>query len=106
MLDFYLLADSEPKPSPERLRQLPKAGELSADEFEQLQTQRIIERRLDYEQDFRWSSGVVNMKLQLLLHRHPQLKPSAAVAETPEQRLLLLLLNASAAGTGLLAIAD
>ena len=106
MLAFYLLADSAPKPSPDRLRQLPKAGELSAEEFEQLQAQRIIESRLDYEQDFRWSSGVVNMKLQLLLHRHPQLKPSATATETPEQRLLLLLLNASAASTGLLAIAD
>ncbi|KUG06309.1 hypothetical protein [Solirubrum puertoriconensis] len=104
MLDFYLLDDAAPRPSPARLAELPKAGQLSAEDFTDLQEQRIIEKRLDYWQDFRWSNGIVNMKLQMLLHRHPQLSPASLQADTPAQRLFLLLLNASAAHTGLLAI--
>ncbi|AYA38307.1 hypothetical protein D3Y59_15420 [Hymenobacter oligotrophus] len=104
MLDFYLLEDDALRPSPARLAELPKAGQLSADDFTDLQNQRIIEKRLDHWQDFRWSNGIVNMKLQLLLHRYPQLTPATPLADTPEQRLFLLLLNASAANTGLLAI--
>lgn len=104
MLDFYLLPDDAPRPSPARLTELPKAGELSAEDFQQLQAQRIIEGRLDYDHDFRWSSGVVQMKLQLLLHQHPQLRPHDV--SRPEQRLLVVLLNASSAESGLLAIAD
>ena len=103
MLSFYLLADGTLTPSQNRLEELPKAGELSAGDFRELQAQRIIEGRLDYEHDFRWSSGVVQMRLQLLLLQHPQLRPDAA--STPEQRLFVLLLNASAAESGLLAIA-
>ncbi|OON70583.1 hypothetical protein [Hymenobacter sp. CRA2] len=104
MLTFYLLADDAPRPGRTKLDELPKAGELSAEDFVQLQAQRILESRLDAEQDFRWSSGVAQMKLQLLLHRHPQLRPNNA--STPEQRFFVLLLNASAADSGLLAIAD
>lgn len=104
MLALYLLPDDAPRPSATRLEELPKAGELSADDFWTLQAQRIIESRLSYDQDFRWSSGVVQMKLQLLLHQHPELRPSGV--STPAQRLLVLLLNASAAETGLLAVAD
>ncbi|GAB3828391.1 hypothetical protein [Hymenobacter jeollabukensis] len=104
MLTFYLLPDEAPRPSRMRLDELPKAGELSAEDFAELQAQRIIEGRLDYDQDFRWSNGVAQMKLQLLLHRHPQLRPNDV--STPEQRLFVLLLNASAADQGLLAIAD
>ncbi|RTQ53493.1 hypothetical protein EJV47_01775 [Hymenobacter gummosus] len=104
MLAFYLLPDDAPRPGPPRLEELPKAGELSAEDFRELQAQRIIEGRLSYEQDFRWSSGVAQMKLQLLLHRHPQLRPDDA--STPEQRLFVLLLNASAADSGLLAVAE
>jgi hypothetical protein len=105
MLAFYLLADEAPRPSRIKLDELPKAGELSAEDFAQLQEQRILEARLDFEQDFRWSSGVVHLKLQLLLHRHPQLTPTAAT-DSVEQRFFVLLLNASAAHSGLLAIAD
>ena len=104
MLAFYLLPDDAARPSAARLEELPKAGELSAADFELLQQQRIIESRLSPEQDFRWSSGVTQMKLQLLLHRHPQLRPNDV--STAEQRLFVVLLNASAAEAGLLAIAD
>ncbi|QHJ08724.1 hypothetical protein GUY19_16085 [Hymenobacter busanensis] len=86
------------------MAELPKAGQLSAEDFAHLQKQRIIEVRLDYHQDFRWSSSVVKMKLQLLLHQHPQLRPENA--STPEQRLFVVLLNASTADSGLLAAAD
>lgn len=103
MLAFYLLPDTAPRPSASRLTELPRAGELSAGDFQALQAQRIIESRLSYDQDFRWSGGVVRMKLQLLLHQSPELRPSDA--STPAQRLLVVLLNASAADAGLLAVA-
>lgn len=59
MLRFYPLPDDAPQPSPSRLEELPLAGELSDEDFRQLQEQRIIEGRLSYEQGFRWSHGVV-----------------------------------------------
>lgn len=104
MLSFYLLADTTPRPSLIRLAELPKAGELSAEDFRELQQQRIIESRLSVDQDFQWSSGVVRMKLQLLLHQNPELRPRDA--STAAQRLFVVLLNASAADSGLLVVAD
>ncbi|GAA4378012.1 hypothetical protein [Hymenobacter koreensis] len=106
MLDFYLLDDGAAIPNPVRLAELPKAGELSEEEFTHLQKLRIIETRLDFYHNFRWSSDMVTMKLQLLLRRYPDLTPASATPDAEAQRFFLILLNASSASTGLLAIAD
>ncbi|TGE20318.1 hypothetical protein E5K00_20140 [Hymenobacter aquaticus] len=105
MLDFYCIADAKPTPRPAELSDLTLAGQLSEADFEHLQQVRIIESRLSYYDDFRWSSSVVKIKMQLLLHQQPEL-PSTAALATPEHTLFLILLNASAQQAGLVASAE
>jgi hypothetical protein len=105
MLRFYIVADERPNPRPTELSAMAVAGELAEEAFENLQRKRIIETRLSYYQNFRWSSTLVKMKLQLLLHQHPQLHTATAAA-TSEQQLFFILLNASAQHAGLIAIAE
>lgn len=104
MLRFYLLADEAPTPRPTGLEQLPPAGQLPEETWAQLQQARLIEGRLDLQLGFRWSSQAVGAKVQLLLQQFPQTRPAAGAEATPEQQLLLILLNASAQQTGLFAL--
>ncbi|UOQ73806.1 hypothetical protein [Hymenobacter cellulosilyticus] len=59
---------------------------------------------MSYYTDFRWSSTLVKMKLQLLLHQQPTL-PSTPEAISPEQTFFFILMNASAQQAGLVAVA-
>jgi len=65
MLDFYLLDDNQPKQK--RVRDLVYLGGIEANIFHQMQAEGIIEARLDYYSDFRWSSEVV-ARMLLSLH--------------------------------------
>lgn len=93
MLDFYLIADEQPNSS---ANQLSFIGGIEAEEFEEAQTNNLIESHYDYYGKFRWSNEVVKRKIKQL-----EILKIASLAN-----LLDILKQANASENGLIAFGD
>lgn len=61
MLDFYLISDSEPTPKPDKLGELEYLGGLNENVYSRLIKKGMIDKRYDYDSDFRWTSKDVKL---------------------------------------------
>jgi hypothetical protein len=92
MLDFFLIGDEQSCNS----NQMASAGGINLDEFERAQDLKIIEKHVDFYDDFRWASQSVHQK-------HALLTP-AVTGAIPS--LASILKQAFAADCGLAAFGD
>lgn len=99
MLDFYLIADEQPKPNDPGNTSLAMAGSLDDKTFDRLQRKGIIGERFDYHRDFRWSRAVVAQMQAMIVTRGLE-------ADTDVQQLLRILELSTQVQTGLIAYAD
>jgi hypothetical protein len=97
MLDFYYIADGQPKP--EYADNLEFAGELDFNVFDRLVRKGIISDDFNYYSDFRWSETLLKQIRQTIEQKQVQ-------ADTDVKKLLEVIDPALAQQTGLLAYGD
>lgn len=94
MLDFYFIKDTQPQPdTPDGLE---FAGALDDKAFTNLQKKSIIDNRLDYCGDFRWTTTDLKQ-----IHQK-----STPLHDTDVAQLLHIIILAENKQTGLMAFGD
>jgi len=99
MLDFYLIADDQPRPKDPGKSMLVYAGGLEDDTFHNLQKKGVIDERFDYYSDFRWGTELIEQIKQSIWKKNLE-------RDTDVQKLMELLHIAEENGSGLMAYGD
>ncbi|BDD00833.1 hypothetical protein [Persicobacter psychrovividus] len=98
MLNFFVIADEDAKPTPAQLHDMPHVGEIDDKTFFHLMQLGIIDSRFNYYSDFRWSTDTIAQVFR---------KISGADNDDPcVEKLLTILIEAKSAKKGLIAVGD
>ncbi|WP_300663085.1 hypothetical protein [Fluviicola sp.] len=98
MLDFYFINDNQTSPNYPN-QDLELAGSLDAKTFDNLIRKGMIDSRLDYYSDFRWSETLVKQIRQTI-------EDKQFYSDTDGEKLLLLMDTAISRQSGLIAYGD
>lgn len=97
MIDFYLISDSEEKPSSDKMNNLDYAGGLEMDIYQRLVSKGIIDSRFNYYTDFRWENQLI---------QQIDSKAKNFTSDTDVKKLKEIIDNAVILESGLIAVGD